>query len=77
MRKLNVTDEQTDRQIDRRTGGRTDEQMGGGGGALQYLPPTALAGDKTTFRVIQPNPSYDMLLMSSQRTFMQKERKSY
>ena len=30
-----------------------------------------------TFRAIQPNPSYDMLLMSSQRSFMPKKRKSY
>ena len=30
---------------------------------------------KTTFRAIQPNPSYDMLLMSSQRSFMQKRVK--
>ena len=26
---------------------------------------------------IQPNPSYDMLLMSSQRSFMPRKRKSY
>ena len=26
---------------------------------------------------IQPNPSYDMLLMSSQRSFMPKKRKGY
>ena len=32
---------------------------------------------KMTFRAIQPNPSYDMLLMSSQRSFMPKKRKSY
>ena len=30
-----------------------------------------------TFRAIQPNPSYDMLLMSSQTSFMPKMRKSY
>ena len=29
----------------------------------------------TTLRAIQPNPPYDMLFMSSQRSFMQKERK--
>ena len=32
---------------------------------------------KMTFRAIQPNPSYDMLLMSSQRSFMPKKEKSY
>ena len=30
-----------------------------------------------TLRAIQPNPSYDMLLMSSQRSLMPKKRKSY
>ena len=30
---------------------------------------------KMTFRTIQPNPSYDMLLMSSQRNFMQQINK--
>ena len=30
-----------------------------------------------TFRAIQPNPSYDMLLMSSQRSFMPNKRKRY
>ena len=30
---------------------------------------------KMTFRAIQPNPSYDMLLMSSQRSFMPKKEK--
>ena len=32
---------------------------------------------KMTFIAIQPNPSYDMLLMSSQRSFVPKKRKSY
>ena len=32
---------------------------------------------KITLRAIQPNPSYDMLLMSSQRSLMPKKRKSY
>ena len=32
---------------------------------------------KNTLRAIQPNPSYDMLLMSSQRSLMPKKRKSY
>ena len=30
---------------------------------------------KTTLRAIQPNPSYDMLLISSQRSLMPKKRK--
>ena len=30
-----------------------------------------------TLRAIQPNPSYDMLLMSSQRSLMPKKRKRY
>ena len=32
---------------------------------------------KTTLRVIQPNPPYNMLFMSSQRSFMEKKKKSY
>ena len=32
---------------------------------------------KMTFRAIQQNPSYDMLLMSSQRSFMSKKEKRY
>ena len=28
-----------------------------------------------TFKAIQPNPSHDMLLMSSQRSFMPKRKK--
>ena len=31
----------------------------------------------TILRAIQPNPPYDMLFMSSQRSFMQKKKKSY
>ena len=31
-------------------------------------------GTILTFILIQPNPSYDMLLMSSQKSFMQKKR---
>ena len=31
----------------------------------------------TNLRAIQPNPPYDMLFMSSQRSFMQNKKKSY
>ena len=39
--------------------------------------PSAPREIKMIFRAIQPNPSYDMLSMSSQRRFMPKKRKSY
>ena len=62
VRKLNVTARRTD------------------GRALQYLPSPGLRRRreiKMTFRAIQPNLSYDMWFMSSQRSSMPKKKKSY
>ena len=50
---------------------RTDGQTGQSNSRVGYTQPAQKP------LVIQPNPSYHMLLMSSQRSFMQKERKSY
>ena len=52
---------------------------GGDGGATKNIisPKFSNFGDIIIIRAIQPNPSYDMLLMSSQRSLMPKKRKSY
>ena len=67
-----LTDGRTDRPTDRPTTRHGNRPSG-----PKNVKILTFDLQETTLRVIQPNPTYDMLFMSSQRSFMQKKKKSY